>query len=78
MSELAEIIDDVREQVAYLRELGVETLEAQLPGLEMIDAPLAVKQNTNNAEPALSPLKAAIAAIAPEKISSAPRASLLS
>jgi len=78
MSELAEIINDVREQVAYLRELGVETLEAQLPGLETIDAPPAVKQSTNNALSALSPLKAAIAAIAPEKIPSAPRASLLS
>jgi len=75
MSELAEIIDDVREQVTYLRELGVETLEAQLPGLETIDVET---KSTSNAAPALSPLKAAIAAIAPEKIPSAPRVSLLS
>ncbi len=77
MSELAEIIDDVREQVAYLRELGVETLEAQLPNAVTVHAPPAVKQSTNTAAPALSPLKAAIAAIAPEKIHSPPRASLL-
>jgi len=77
MSELAEIIDDVREQVAYLQELGVETLEAQLPSPTTIAAPRALKKNANNAVSALSPLKAAIATIAPEKIPSAPRASLL-
>lgn len=39
MSDLSELIADVKEQVLYLQELGVDSFEAELPSLELSVSP---------------------------------------
>ena len=52
--ELKNFVADVREQVAFLRELGVETLDAKLP--EVSAAPISVSPRAVEPEPVIREL----------------------
>ncbi|MEP7147459.1 MAG: uracil-DNA glycosylase [Acidobacteriota bacterium] len=50
-NELTNLIADVKEQVAYLKELGVETLSADLPELSLtpaVEPPVAIPTNKSS------------------------------